>query len=489
MYIGPKHYTEQLEKLESFTPVSKPCLPEALLEITTPLIGSVWEQELASHPDKKLATYVTNGIRRGFRVGFDRHRLLTSCRKNLISATEHPQVVSDYLEQELALNHMVPMPPVDFPCIHCHISPFGVIPKKSKPGKWRLIVDLSSPSNASVNDGIDKDMCSISYITTDAIVDQVLSNGQGSLMAKVDIKQAYRMIPVHPDDRLLLAVQWQGDVIVDKVLPFGLRSAPLIFTAVADALQWIMLNRNVTNVAHYLDDFITIGPPDSLECKSNLDSIVATCQYTGTPLEIEKSEGPTPIITFLGLEIDSIKMEIRLPAAKLERLQAMLKDWKGKKAGRKRDLLSLIGYLHHACKAIRQGRSFLRRLINLSTVVKSLDAYVRLNLSARSDIRWWSVYARQWNGISMMAHMEKGAPQQFVISDASGSWGCVAYHNQFWFQLQWPVVMEDCHISIKEMIPIVIAATLWGNRWSGQSVRFRSDNSAVVAVVNSGSSK
>jgi len=126
------------------------------------------------------------------------------------------------------------------------------------------------------------------------------------------------------------------------------------------------------------------------------------------------------------MDLDSNKLEIRLPADKLARLQTMLKDWEGKKAVKKRDLLSLIGYLHHASKAVRQGRSFLRRLIHLSTLVKSMDGYVRLNLSARADIRWWSIYASQWNGTSMMARLEKDRPQHFVTSDASGSWGCGA---------------------------------------------------------------
>ena len=125
------------------------------------------------------------------------------------------------------------IPLTQVPYIHCHISPIGVIPKKAKPGKWRLIVDLSSPC---VNDGIDRDMCSISYITIDQVVDIILQLGHGALLAKVDIK-AYHLVPVHPDDRHLLGVQWDGQVLLDKVLPFGLRSAPLIFTAVADALQ------------------------------------------------------------------------------------------------------------------------------------------------------------------------------------------------------------------------------------------------------------
>ncbi len=77
-------------------------------------------------------------------------------------------------------------------------------------------------------------------------------------MAKMDIKQVYRNIPVHPTDRLLLGMQWQGEVYVDAALPFGLRSAPLISTAVADALQWLMEQRGGENIDHYIDDFVTV---------------------------------------------------------------------------------------------------------------------------------------------------------------------------------------------------------------------------------------
>ena len=79
--------------------------------------------------------------------------------------------------------------------------------EKHKPNKWRLIVDLSSPNGASVNDGIDKETCSLSYTSVDAVVEKILELGRGSLLAKLDIKQAYRMIPVHPQDTLLLGME------------------------------------------------------------------------------------------------------------------------------------------------------------------------------------------------------------------------------------------------------------------------------------------
>ena len=96
-------------------------------------------------------------------------------------------------------------------------------------------MDLSSPKNSSVNDGIDATLSSLSYASIDHLSALIL--GRGAMLVKADIKEAYHMIPVHPQDQRLLDIQWEDAVYIDRMLPFGLRSAPKIFPAVADALQ------------------------------------------------------------------------------------------------------------------------------------------------------------------------------------------------------------------------------------------------------------
>ena len=81
---------------------------------------------------------------------------------------------------------------------------------------------------------------------------------QGSPLVKADIKEAYRMIPVHHDQHLL-RVRWNDSYYIDRMLAFGLRSAPKIFSAVADALQWMLSQRAITNILHYLNDFIFVA--------------------------------------------------------------------------------------------------------------------------------------------------------------------------------------------------------------------------------------
>ena len=115
-----------------------------------------------------------------------------------------------------------------------HVSRFGVIPKRHQPGKWRLILDLSSPAGHNVNDEIVGEDCSLQYMKVDDIIAGIMRLGRGSLMAKFDVQNAYRIVPVHTEDRQLLGMKWRGAFYVDMVLPFGVRSAPYIFTCIVD---------------------------------------------------------------------------------------------------------------------------------------------------------------------------------------------------------------------------------------------------------------
>ena len=98
-----------------------------------------------------------------------------------------------------------------------------------------------------------------------------------------------------------------------------------------------------------------MGPPSSTTCQENLDIIKEVCTYLGIPLALEKLEGPTQLLTFLGIVLDTSRMEIRLPEDKLSRIRAQLTIWLDKKKATKREILSLVGLLQHANKVVRPG--------------------------------------------------------------------------------------------------------------------------------------
>ena len=136
---------------------------------------------------------------------------------------------------------------------------------------------------------------------------------------------------VHPEDRSLLGFEWRGTTYVDGMLPFGLRSAPKLFTAVADALEWVFWNRGIYEVARYLDDYITIGPPESPVCGQRLATICQTCADLGVPLAIDKLESPSTQLTFLGIEIDTVAGVVWLPGDKQACLRQLVQQWSGRR--------------------------------------------------------------------------------------------------------------------------------------------------------------
>lgn len=157
-----------------------------------------------------------NGLRDGFRIGFQRHCRLKSAQKNKQSALQNSQVIDKYLENEI-LKGRLAGPFNQSPLPQLQLSSFGVIPKRGQPGKWRLIVDLSSPRGCSVNDGINREDFTLQYVKVDDIVKMVSKLGPGARMAKFDVEAAYRNIPVHPADRHLLGMKWKGKYFVDLV--------------------------------------------------------------------------------------------------------------------------------------------------------------------------------------------------------------------------------------------------------------------------------
>ena len=76
-------------------------------------------------------------------------------------------------------------------------------------------------------------------------------------------------------------------------------------------------------------------------------------------------------------------------------------------------------------------------------------------------------------------------PDITVYSDASSGWGCGAYTDELWFQLEWPPEAKDFSIGIEELIPVVVSAALFGKAWSERLVEFKVENIAVVHVLQS----
>ncbi len=477
-------YTSDLLQLDNCISPVPLSLPPFCTIVTTPLKYQVWKSSLKHHPDPTFANYILQGIKNGFRIGFQYSTFTTrSANRNMASAIQIPQPVVEYLQVELQASRVIG--PLPLNCLpEVQVSRFGVIPKRSQPNRWRLILDLSFPPLASISSGIDPEICSMSYSSVDDATHIISNLGPNCFLAKVDIAHAYRNVPVHPADRHLLGMAWDDQLFIDTTLPFGLRSTPKIFTAISNSLQWIFRENGVQNSIHYLDDFLVVSETSGA-CKHHLHSVLRCCRSLGVPVQAEKVEGPSTRLCFLGIEFDTATMSMRLPEDKFTELRDMISRWTERAAVTKRELLSLIGHLAHACKVVPAGRTFLRRMIHLSTAREQLDDWVRLNKDFKSDLRWWDLFLPSWNGVSLLQTPVKAPPAIIMSTDASGSWGCGAVWPPHWFQVPWDPNWSENNIAVKELVPIVLAAAVWDRCWSHHRVLVLSDNMAVVEIFKS----
>ena len=128
------------------------------------------------------------------------------------------------------------------------------------PGRWFITF-----TGSSVNDSIDPDTFTLSYCSIDGTFAIVSALENGTLMARIDLRNAFCLIPIQPKDWNLLGFQWSNQFYIDTCLPFGLRSVPFLFNQFANVIHWFLKhNHGVCHLLHYLDN-LTAGSPGSVE--------------------------------------------------------------------------------------------------------------------------------------------------------------------------------------------------------------------------------
>ena len=450
---------------------------------STPVYIDRFEFYLQYYPCQDLVHYVCEGLRGGFDIGF-LGTVADSRPPNLRSAVENPEAVTAAIFKEVQRGHTSgPFAVPPFSPFHC--SPLGAVPKKD--GTFRIILDLSSPRGLAVNEGISKEEFSVRYSSFDDAVSLVHGLGPHAFMAKLDIKHAFRLCPVHPSQWSLLGFCWNQQFFFDTRLPFGSRSSPCIFNTFADLLWWILINvGGICWLIHYLDDFLICAPTREL-CLNDMETMQAMFSELGVPLASDKTEGPTPVLTFLGIEIDTRQRIVRLPPDKLMELSQLLQSWVGRKKCTKRELLSLIGSLSFASKVVKPGRIFLRRLIDLSTRVTRLHHHLSLDSEARADIQWWIDFLPAWNGINFIQSEPVTSASLKLFTDASNT-GFGAVYGSEWFSLAWSPSLSELHINAQELFAIVAAVYTWGEGWQNRQILFFTDNLVITQVWRTGTS-
>ena len=204
----------------------------------------------------------------------------------MLSAHDQPNIITDKLHKEIEAGRVAgpfSAPPFD----NFVVSPLGIVPKKA-PNEFRLIQHLLYPHENSVNSGIPVNFSSVRYASIQDAIVFVNRLEVSCYLAKTDIKSAFRIIPIHPEDYPLLGMKWWGNYYFDHCLPMGCRSLCAIFERFSMALEWAAKQIfQADEIILVLDDFLLIAKSKQ-SCENLLSRFISPCNYLGVPLRPRK---------------------------------------------------------------------------------------------------------------------------------------------------------------------------------------------------------
>jgi len=250
--------------------------------------------------------------------------------------------------------------------------------------------------------------------------------------------------------------EWNGKIYVELFLPFGLRTAPLIFNLFSEAIHWVMQLKGY-NLCHYIDDFLLVLPPGRTMVHTAAKDFSEVCETIGFTIEQKKNKEGT-LVDFLGLEIDTIAMEARLPPDKHKRALSIVADTLQRKSISFHALEQLLGFLSFCCVVIPLGRPFLQQIFNLLNRKTHRLASIRISKAAKRDLYWWTLLLHQWNGVAVIHSISR--PVITIYTDASGTKGIGGIWEDKAFSVHLNRRHRTKHINWKEMYAIFFAMSL-----------------------------
>ena len=454
--------------------------------VSTPLIGisrnlDYWRNELACHPDKEFVCEVLNMIEWGAPVGHT-GMVKPGIHDNWPSASKFYEGVQEYLNKHIESGAIEgPLQEVSYGFVG---SPLGAF-EKGCPKKLRVIHDLSWPPGGSVNDHIDKEDYSVQYTSVRNAV-EICCKMVTPWLAKTDLADAYLQCPIREQDSDLLGFTWTGADGIRRAFKFkslvlGLRSSPRNFTQLSLALCYICVQNGAPSTTiQYLDDFLICGESYE-ECERGLRVVVDCAKKCGFQVKQKKTVGPSRVLEFLGLIIDTVRREIRISSERLHEIRSELAEWKGRKKCKKRELLSILGKLNFCSQVVVPGHMFSCRLIQLSKVGKSLYTTIYLDKECRKDLLWWCVIMETHNGVCWFPKEFNGETAEIMFSDAADGaaaavWGESWTIQKFEGECEWIKPKPICY---KEMYAVVLGVGTFRVRLRGKQLLMNVDNMTV----------
>lgn len=301
-------------------------------------------------------------------------------------------------------------------------------------------------------------------------------------MCRLDLKDAYLLIPISKEDRKYLRFRYRDQMFQFNSLPFGLSSAPFVFTKVAKPIANWLRNKGI-RVTVYLGDFLILGASEE-ECAEGVRLAIYLLEALGFIINWKKSDlNPRRVCRFLGMIINSEEMTIELPSEKRIKIRNMLDKLLRKQEIKIQTLEECIGTLVAACPAIAYGWLYYKELEKLKTsalIINNYDQnrFAMLSSGAVEDLNWWRSHIMKDKNIIRSNNFDLE-----IFSDASGT-GWRATCGEKKAKGLWNLTERRDQINLLELKAAFLALKSFASGSRHKQILLRIDNVTALAYIN-----
>ena len=461
--------------------------------------------------------YIMTGLTQGFRVGFDPQKiwdedLVSGSAKQFVTDEVHISHMREWILKLHKREHIAG--PFDksynFPFGKLFLAPLFVIPKPNN--KWRTIVHLSfkdKPYMRTINECLYEHMKTVQYVRFSEVVKLVANAGIGAWIFLVDAQDAYYRVPIHPDDWKYMGIEWDDKYWVFRSLQMGLSSSPRIYTAFADAVEYVCVKYNldiaflngIQQLRHYIDDFFGALPKKE-DAYRLYHALFTVFEILGIPTKWEKCTEPGTRAKILGWIYDTIAQMVLLPDDKKQLILDMIRQIKTNKKATIKFLQKLIGRLQHASQVIFPGKAFVRKLEALLYSLlhgSNHDSPIEypVNKLAIQDLEWWEQRLESSTPCGMSFELLLKHPKDgeiIIYTDACteiGGGGLIrGLGTTIYFQVRWTNTAKagveqfrKIEIDVLELLMSVAAVQMIKPWLKNKTVTIFNDNPGAAAAL------
>ncbi|KAL7299668.1 hypothetical protein TKK_0007426 [Trichogramma kaykai] len=302
-------------------------------------------------------------------------------------------------------------------------------------------------------------------------------------LASIDLKDAFHSIPLHNESRKYVRFCYLGKLYQFVALPFGITSAPYIFTKIMKCVIRTLRGKGFTSVI-YLDDYLAIE--ESFEkCQENINETIKLLESLSFIINYEKSDlVPAQQCRFLGMMIDTNKFCISLPDEKKDNILKLIKSLLHSKVCTIRDFAKVIGKLVATCPALDYANLYIKELERekIIQLIFNDDCYnkkMQISKIVKNDLHWW--VDKLENGHSRKLHDSRFQITIFTNASLSG-WGATDGNKQI--HGHWSESEKSRYINYLELLAIKKALVELIARRRDVRVLLRVDNTTAISYIN-----